>query len=191
MLAQLDDCVGRVLTQLRETGGEEKTLVVFLSDNGGPTKELTSSNAPLRGGKGELREGGIRVPFIVSWKGTVPPDRTLDVPVLSLDAAVTALDVAGVSPMPRQDGVSLLPLLTGKSEGAVHDAMFWRVGRKNAMRAGDWKLIREGSGTWELYDLARDISETTDLAGKEPERVRALSMLWDKWNAEQKEPLWR
>ena len=86
MLAHLDDSVGKVLAQLRESGIEENTLVVFLSDNGGPTKELTSSNAPLRGGKGELWEGGIRVPFIVSWKGTSSAAIVVDAPVTSMDA---------------------------------------------------------------------------------------------------------
>ena len=84
MLAQLDDSVGKVVEQLRASGVEENTLIVFLSDNGWPTKELTSSNAPLRGGKGELWEGGIRVPLIISWKGEVPAGRVINVPVTEL-----------------------------------------------------------------------------------------------------------
>ena len=192
MLAQLDDSVGQLLTQLRECGVEENTLVVFLSDNGGPTKELTSRNTPLRGGKGELREGGIRVPFIVSWKNHVPGGQVIDAPVTSMDATAAALELAGAGMGKlKLDGVSFLPLLTGKkTTPAPERPLFWRVGRKHALRSGDWKLIRDGAA-WQLYDLAHDIGETTDLAAKEPARVQQLSALWDQWNVEQIEPRWR
>lgn len=190
MLGQLDDCVGRVTAKLRETGAERKTMIVFLSDNGGPTKELTSSNAPLRGGKGELWEGGIRIPYIVSWEGVIRPSRMVDTAVSSLDAHATALEIAGASAKEKLDGVSLLPLLEGETTPLPRTALFWRVGRRSALRQGDWKLIREG-GEWQLYDLAHDIGETTDLAAKEPQRVGPMSLLWDAWDAEQKEPLWR
>lgn len=191
MLAHLDDSVGKVLAQLRACGVEENTLVVFLSDNGGPTKELTSSNAPLRGGKGDLWDGGIRVPFIVSWKTHIPAGRVMDVPVVSMDATATALELAGaVSGQAKRDGVSFMPLLAGKTTEVPERSLFWRVGKKNALRNGNWKLIRDGK-EWQLYDLALDIGETTNLAAKEPARVQQLSSLWDKWNAEQLEPLWR
>ncbi len=197
MLAHLDDSVGKVLAQLRESGVEDNTLVVFLSDNGGPTKELTSSNALLRGGKGELRDGGIRVPFIVSWKGTIPAASVVAVAVTSMDATATALKVAGASAPSSSakaeatfDGINLLPLLTGTTTEMADRTLFWRVGRKNALRRGDWKLIRDGK-EWQLYDLAHDISETTDLAAKEPARVQQLTALWNQWNAEQIEALWK
>jgi arylsulfatase B len=191
MLAHLDDGVGKVLAQLHESGVEGNTLVFFLSDNGGPTKELTSSNAPLLGGKGDLWEGGIRVPFIVSWKNHIPAGRVIDAPVTSMDATATALECADAgSGQTRLDGVSLMPLLTGKMTEVPERTLFWRVGKKNALRSGDWKVIRDGK-QWQLYDLAHDISETTNLANKEPARVQQMSSLWDKWNAEQIEPLWR
>jgi arylsulfatase B len=197
MLAHLDDSVGKILAQLRESGVADNTLVVFLSDNGGPTKELTSSNAPLRGGKGELWEGGIRVPFIMSWKGKIPAARVVDAPVTSMDATATALKVAGALAPVRSaraeatlDGIDLLPMLTDQDGRAPDRTLFWRVGKKNALRSGNWKLIRDGKD-WQLYDLAQDISETTDVATKEPVRVQQLSSLWDKWNAGQSEPLWR
>jgi len=191
MLAHLDDSVGKVLAQLRASGLEENTLVVFLSDNGGPTKELTSSNAPLRGGKGELWEGGIRVPFIVSWKTRIPVGRIVDAPVASVDVTATAMEFAEAGSAKRTlDGISLVPLLTGKMTDVPDRALFWRVGKKNALRSGDWKLIREGK-EWQLYDLAHDIGESTNLAAKERARVQQMSSLWDNWNAEQVEPLWR
>ena len=191
MLAHLDDSVGKVLAELRESGVEENTLVVFLGDNGGPTEELTSSNAPLRGGKGDLWDGGIRVPFIVSWKNHITAGRIVDAPVVSMDATATALELADAGPgQKRPDGINLIPLLTGKMTEVPERTLFWRVGQKNALRSGNWKLIRDGK-EWQLYDLAQDIGETTNLAAKEPARVQQLSSLWDKWNAEQIEPLWR
>ena len=191
MLAHLDDSVGKVLAELRESGVEENTLVVFLGDNGGPTSELTSSNAPLRGGKGDLWDGGIRVPFIVSWKNHITAGRVVDASVASIDATATALELANAGPsQKRLDGINLMPLLTGKMAEVHERNLFWRVGQKNALRSGNWKLIRDGK-EWQLYDLAHDIGETTNLAAKEPARVQQLTSLWDKWNTEQLEPLWR
>ncbi|QOV91328.1 sulfatase-like hydrolase/transferase [Humisphaera borealis] len=193
MLSHLDDSVGKVLAQLREIGVEDNTLVVFLSDNGGPTKELTSSNAPLSGGKGELREGGIRVPFVISWKHHVAAGRVIDTPIASIDVTATAIALAraeAASGTRRLDGIGLMPLLADNATPMPPRPLFWRVGKKNALRVGDWKLIRDGKD-WQLYDLARDIGETADLAAKEPARVQQMSALWDAWNAEQVEPLWR
>jgi len=190
MLAHLDDSVGSVVAHLRTTGLAENTLIVFLSDNGGPTKELTSSNAPLRGGNGELWEGGIRVPFIVSWPGRIAP-RTLDTPIISLDANATTLALAGVSAKPTPlDGVNLWPLLSGKSTAAPPANLYWRVGERHAIRQGDWKLLRQ-RGAWQLYDLAKDIGEQTDRAAAEPARAQELAALWEKWNAEQIAPRWK
>ncbi|TLD72706.1 sulfatase [Phragmitibacter flavus] len=192
MLAHLDDSVGAVIAKLRETGVEENTLVVFLSDNGGPTKELTSSNAPLRGGKGQLWEGGIRVPMIISWKSAGRVGRVIEDPMISMDATVTALEVAGAGSdeLKKLDAISLMPLLTEQMNEVPDRPLFWRMGKRNAMRSGDWKLIRDG-GEWELYDLARDIGELNNLAAREPDRVRQMSRLWEEWSAEQSEPLWK
>lgn len=190
MVSHLDDSVGTVMTKLRESGMEESTLVFFVSDNGGPTKELTSSNAPLRGGKGGLLEGGIRVPFIMSWKGRFKP-QVRDAPVISMDAVATALDLGKANAKPANlDGRSLLPLLTGVTGATPHAALFWRVGNRNAVRQGDWKLIRE-RGVWQLYNLANDIGEAKDLAPGEAKRVAELTTLWTEWDAQQVEPLWK
>ena len=197
MLTHLDDSVGKVLSHLRDSGIEEHTLVVFLSDNGAPTKELTSSNAPLRGVKDELWDGGIRVPLIASWKNHITAGQVVDAPVASIDATMTALTGAGaIAPEPSTkaeatlDGINLMPLLTGKTTQLPERPLFWRVGKKNALRLGDWKLIRDGK-EWQLYDLAHDISETRNLATQELARVQHMSALWDKWNAEQIEPCWK
>jgi len=190
MLAHLDDGVGALVAKLRETGQENDTLVFFVSDNGGPTKEITASNAPLRGGKVTLWEGGIRVPFIVSWPGKVRGGRVLDTPALSIDVSATALGLAGAKTAANAlDGASLLPLLTEQSADAPHQTLYWRLGKKNALRHGDWKLIRD-TGPWQLYDLARDIGETNDLAAREPARVAELTALWKEWDSQQAAPLW-
>lgn len=191
MLAHLDDSVGKVLTRLREMGIDDNTLVVFLSDNGGPTKELTSSNLPLSGGKGELREGGIRVPFIVSWKNRVPSGKVLEEPVVSIDIAATALEIGNAQAEAKPlDGHNLVPWLTGQASSLPDRAFFWRVGTKHAIRSGDWKLIRSGQ-QWQLYNLARDIGEKNNVASQEPARVQQLSIAWEKWNAQQLDPLWQ
>ena len=190
MLTHLDDSVGAVIAKLQESGVEENTLVVFLSDNGGPTKELTSRNDPLRGGKGELFEGGIRVPLIVSWKGRIPACRE-DTPVISMDLTMTALESASVRVAEdKLDGLNLMPLLTRSVNELPLRDFFWRMGQRHAIRSGKWKLIGDNKLS-QLYDLDADISETNDLAASQPEQVEQLSSLWDSWNAEQIEPLWK
>jgi arylsulfatase A-like enzyme len=192
MLAAMDDAVGRVLTAVRERGQEENTLIFFIADNGGPTQGTTSQNGPLRGFKTNTYEGGPRVPFLVQWKGRLPAGRTYDLPVMNLDVAPTILASAGkpIDAAEKLDGVDLVPFLTGKATGRPHETMFWRFGDQWAVRNGDWKLVvsKGGGGTPELYNLAADVGEKTDLAGSEPARVAELKKLYDGWNAQQAEP---
>ena len=195
MLANMDDSVGAVMEQLRKSGLEENTLVFFLSDNGGPTRELTSSNAPLRGEKGQMYEGAIRVPFMVQWKGKLPSGSVYGNPVSSMDIFATASEVAGAKMSKQVEGVSLLPFITGKNKSRPHETLFWRQGGKTALRHGDWKLVRMGrrlnfgQAQWELYDLSKDISEATNLAETNPERVTQLRAIWEKMNSEMVDPL--
>ena len=118
MLSAMDDNIGRVLETLRKHQLEERTLIFFLSDNGGPTPQTTSSNVPLRGYKGQVLEGGIREPFIIQWKGHVPAGKVDDRPVIQLDIHPTAVAAAGqtISPDWKLDGVNLLPYLTGRED---------------------------------------------------------------------------
>jgi len=195
MLIELDDSVGAVLEKLRSEGLEERTLVFFISDNGGPTRELTSSNLPLRGGKGDVYEGGIRVPFLLQWKGNLPAGAIYPHPVISLDVYATAAAVAA-APVPRNrpiDGVDLLPYLTGR-EGRPHDVLFWRQGQRTALRAGDWKLLRNpgrgaGSG-WQLYNLAEDLSESRDLAERQPDKLGEIKAIWEEMDGQMVAPAW-
>jgi arylsulfatase A-like enzyme len=229
MMASLDENVGRVLAKLRETKLEEKTLVFFLSDNGGPTGKArpqpdadfeygqnTSKNDPCRGVKGELLEGGIRIPFLIQWKGRIPAGKTFDQPVISLDILPTALAAAGVDSShlaPRDeppsddltrsvrttlDGTNLLPFLTGEKQGSPHDTLYWRFRfppaqpalHRWAIRQGDWKLVKNNRESVALYNLASDIGETNNLAAAQPERVAAMKAAWRRWDAQNKEPLW-
>lgn len=197
MLAHLDDSVGEVLAKLREEKLEENTLIFFISDNGGPTRELTSSNAPLRGGKGQTYEGGIRVPFLLQWKGELPAGTEYHRPVSSLDVFGTAAEVAHAR-LPKNrtiDGVSLLPFLKGDRKGDPHAELFWRLGQRAALRQGEWKITRSVPGMnatprWELYNLAEDLAESVDLAKKNPEQLTKLVARFDELNGEMIEPAW-
>lgn len=195
MTACMDDCVGKLLATLRKENLEQDTLIYFVSDNGGPTSELTSSNLPLRGFKGNVYEGGIRTPCMVQWKGHIPAGRTYDQPVVSLDIMPTALAAAGAKIPSNLDGVNLLPYLTGKEKKAPHEVLFWRYGGATALRKGNWKLLKQPergkpNAEFQLFDLSRDIPETTDLAAQKPEIVKDLLARLNAMNAQMVPALW-
>jgi arylsulfatase A-like enzyme len=192
MLAGMDDSVGRVMGKVRELGQEENTLVFFIADNGGPTASTTSRNGPLRGFKMTTFEGGPRVPYIAQWKGKIPAGKTYDFPVMNLDVLPTAIVAAGGKPEAswQLDGVDLMPYLTGAETGRPHPTLYWRFGPQWAIRDGDMKLVvsNGGSGRPELYNLATDIGESKNLAASQPEKVKELQAMFNKWNAEQAPP---
>ena len=194
MLANLDHSVGQVLEAVQRAGIEHNTLIFFLSDNGGPTRELTSSNLPLRGGKGQMYEGGLRIPFMVQWKGQLPAGTVYPDFVVSVDIFATAASVAGATAK-NIDGVHLLPFLTGKNKGQPHETFFWRQGHKTAFRRGPWKLVsmkrKSEKPVWELYNVDTDMSETTNLVSQQPEHLKELVTLWQAMNKTMKEPLFR
>jgi len=193
LLCQLDDGVGEVLETVKKQGLERRTLIAFLSDNGGPTKELTSRNTPFRGEKGELFEGGIRVPFFMQFPGVIEAGTVYDPAIISLDLFPTALALAGLPINPKLDGVPLLPYLAGEITTPPHDELFWRVGTRGALRHGDWKLVREPgqkvAGPWQLYNLATDPGESTDLAATRPEILADLVKRWENTNTGMIDPL--
>ncbi len=195
MLSAMDDAVGSVLAKLRDAGVEDDTLIFFFSDNGGPIPPArsanTSSNRPLRGSKRDTLEGGIRVPFVVQWKGRLPKNESYGQPIIQFDVTATALTAAGVHAEPLNlDGVDLLPFVLGSRSGAPHQHLFWRFGRKMAVRQGDWKLVIEDRPPARLYNLRRDVAETTDLAAGHPAIVGRLQEAWDGWAATLAPPLW-
>ena len=201
LLIGLDDAVGRIASRLRETGHDKHTLVFFISDNGGAGRKPylaynTGNNSPLRGLKGQVLEGGIHVPFFVSWPGKLPAGKTYDQSVSALDILPTACAAAGAKVDATLDGVNLLPHLAGENASAPHELLYWRFGRQKAIRKGRWKLVdwrdfetKTQSG-WQLYDLDKDIGEQSDLAAQHPEVVAELASAWKQWNAGNIAPLW-
>ncbi|HET6456278.1 MAG TPA: sulfatase-like hydrolase/transferase [Armatimonadota bacterium] len=190
MQKAMDDAVGVVMDKLRTSGLEENTLVIFLSDNGGPTPSTTSKNDPLSGFKGQTLEGGIRIPYMMQWKGHVPAGKVDDRPVISLDILPTAVALAGGKPGANVDGVNLLPYVTGKKSGDPHQYLFWRYGDQSAVRGGDWKLVSR-EGTTQLYNLADDIKESKDLAAEEADKFSELDAAYKAWDAKNIAPLWK
>jgi arylsulfatase A-like enzyme len=192
MLSGLDDNVGLVLSKVRSLDLENDTLIVFVSDNGGPTKNTTSGNAPLHGFKAQVWEGGIRVPFLVQWKGRIPAGKVIDQPVIQLDIHPTVLAAVGVS-VPKDaklDGVNLLPFLTADNAGTPHEALFWRFGGQRAVRKGDWKLTDLGEGP-KLFNVSQDIGEKDNLAANYPAKLKELEADYQAWNAGNIEARWK
>ena len=190
MVATVDEAVGRILGALDATGQRERTLIFFISDNGGPMTKRNANasvNSPLRGQKGDVFEGGIRVPFIVAWPARIPAGRTYSQPVIALDILPTALAAAGATrdaKLAALDGVDLLPFLTGKNTAAPHPRLFWRMdaGEAFAVREGNWKWLRTYQNAPQLYDLSADLGETRDLASSRPEIAERLAAAAAEWN---------
>jgi arylsulfatase A-like enzyme len=194
---------------LCEHGLEENTLIAFTSDNGAPLKltmpdsPLTngpdgkqiemggwdgSLNAPQLGEKGMLTEGGIRVPFLWSWKGVIPAGKVFDHPMSSLDIAATVLAAVGIEDRDGLDGVNLLPHLTGENPNPPHETLYWRFWKQAAVRAGDWKLLHLGDGTDFLFDLRQPDPETRNLAAQHPEKTAELRAKLEAWTQQLRPP---
>ncbi|MCC9605902.1 sulfatase-like hydrolase/transferase [Blastopirellula sp. JC732] len=192
MLADLDKSIGAILQTVKDTNQMDNTLILFFSDNGGPTRETTASNLPLRAGKGSMYEGGIRIPMILHWPGHTKAGSTTDNVVSSLDLYATMAELVGrPTPYPL-DGVSWTQSL---SAAPPERTLYWRQGKRAALRQGNWKIVTDrgyGSETdWELYDLGSDASEETDLSAS-PElgkRKEDLLRVWRSLNQEMAEPL--
>ncbi|HVS37771.1 MAG TPA: sulfatase [Gemmataceae bacterium] len=196
MVESVDDSVGRLLKKLDDLKIADRTIVIFFSDNGGLSVHEgpdtpSTSNAPLRAGKGYLYEGGVREPMIVRWPGVVQPGGVCDTPVCSIDFYPTILEMAGASIDPKRtaDGVSLTPLLRGTGE-VKRDALYWHYPHYSnqggkpgaAVRQGDFKLIEfYEDDKVELYNLKDDVGETNDLAEKMPDKTKELHKLLQDW----------
>ncbi len=190
MLKILDDAVGTIVSQLEKQELLDDTLIIFTSDNGphyegGYHPDLLDSNGPLRGGKRDLYEGGIRVPFIASWPASAIAGKGSDHPSAFWDFLPTFCELTG-QPVPENiQGISFAPTLTGKGDQKTHEYLYWEFheqGIRRAIQVGDWKLVqynlsKPSQTTTELYDLAKDIGETTDLSKKHPEKTAELLKL--------------
>jgi arylsulfatase A-like enzyme len=193
MISAMDDAVGQITKAIHDQGLEENTLVIFLSDNGGATYTFATDNFPLKGGKFTNFEGGINVPFLMSWPGTLQAGTHYNEPVISLDIFQTCAELAHVTlPHDRPfDGVNLIPFLNGEKEGAPHEALFWRSNYAWAIRKGDWKLVAdEMSGSKVLYHLKTDKVEKNNRYTSEPGIVEDLRSSFDAWDAQTIPPLW-
>ena len=194
MLDYLDEGVGKIIDTLKAEGLYENTLIFFLTDNGGSSLATHADNAPLRGEKLQHFEGGVRVPFLVSWPARIKGGRFLDVPVSTLDILPTCLAAAGLTEpsSPKLDGINLFPLL---KENTVLETLdrdlfwWWKSGPFSggwAIRSEDWKLLQLPGANPPpimLFDLANDPGEENDLAGERPETVRDLQTRFKKWAA--------
>ncbi len=208
MIQSVDESVGRIVAAVDEAGIGEETLIIFASDNGGVggyrvpgTDETkgTTDNAPLRGGKGMLYEGGVRVPFIARWTGTIPAGTSTAQPAVHVDLYPTFLELAGAE-RPADyvlDGESIAAVLTAPTESIDHGPIYWhfpgylesyikediwRTTPVSVIRDGDWKLLEFfEDGRLELYNLAEDLSETNDVGDANPEIVNRLHAQLQEW----------
>ncbi|TAD92672.1 MAG: DUF4976 domain-containing protein [Bacteroidetes bacterium] len=196
MVESLDENIGRLMNFLQTEGLARNTIIIFTSDNGGMStsnakEQIPTSNLPLRAGKGYLYEGGIRVPLVISWQANLKGGQHTNFPVSGMDFYPTLLQLAGLPPMPQQhiDGISLVPLLSGKSL-AVR-SLFWHYPHYSgglggtpagAVRMGRYKLIEwYESNTIELYNLDKDAGEKVNLATSKPQQTRKLRQMLHRW----------
>ena len=186
---RMDDAIGKVMATLKQEGVWGNTFIFFISDNGGPLAQM-ADNTPLRGGKHQDYEGGIRVPFLVSWPEKLTPGES-QVVASSLDILPTVMAACGV-PAPKDkpyDGINLLPLLRGEASPQPRN-LFWCSGSEEgwwAVRSGDWKLVGEKARVG-LFELCKDLSEKNDLSKQMPEKVAELTRLHDVWLADMANP---
>ncbi len=200
MLAAIDDGVGRIRRQLEKHELTEDTIIFFISDNGAPLKlhmqDLPgngpgwdgSRNDPWLGEKGTLMEGGIRVPYLVSWPGRIPAGQTYDHPVSSLDVGATAVALAGLPKPESLEGVNLVPHLTGEEKGLPHDILCWRFWNQAAIRKGKWKYLQAGGERKYLFDLGSPEHERKNRIKDHPAIAKELQGLLADWAKELKAP---
>lgn len=187
----LDRAVGNIKEKLEQEDLLDNTLIFFLSDNGGAHNNQ-SSNAPLKGFKGNKYEGGMRVPFFVHWPAKIEGSSTFNGLTSALDIFATSLEAAGASKeaFKNLDGISLLPFLNGEAEGNPHGELFWRKDQEAAARIGDFKLIRVERLGFRLYNLRENLSETENLTDQNEEAFNRLKSQLSGWEDELMEPLW-
>ncbi len=192
MVSALDDAVGEVAAALKDAGIDRKTLLFFMSDNGGAVWK-GAHNTPLRGTKGQVYEGGIRVPMFVRWPNGLPGGIKYRKPVISLDVLPTAAAAVGARTPHNLDGVNLLPYLRGQSRGAPHDALFWRLGggtseERSAALVGETKLAHHPQRQPVVVDLTEDIGERKNIAT--PTLLSRLGADYRQWESQMVRPLW-
>lgn len=193
MVSSMDDGVGRVLDKLEELNLSDNTIVVFLSDNGGPESKNASENDPLRGGKGDLFDGGVRVPFAMRWPAKIPRGTIFEKSIISLDifSTIVAQTAEPIKTRNSLDGKNLIPYLTGETKGSPHDYLYWRKFDQHeyAMRnsKGDKMVIKQENKM--LFDLSQDISEKNNIIKSNEDRFEQLKREYEKWRIQMKDPI--
>lgn len=201
MITRMDRDIGALLDLIEERGEAENTLIMFSSDNGptyagGVDAEFFQSAGKLRGLKGSMYEGGLRVPFIAKWTGKIEPASSSDHPSAFCDLLPTLAELAEADAPTGIDGLSLAPELLGKGKQPAHAAMYWELNRKLAVREGNWKLVRNyqrQTKSWktELFDLEADVGEEHDLFAKNPAVAKRLIHLIDELRTESPIKKWQ
>ena len=203
MVLAMDDAIGRILDKAWTEDERENTLIFFLTDNGSPRGQgievkgdnrqkdrgqtTMSSPGTLRGFKGDVYEGGFRVPFLINWKGRVPEGEVYSYPVSSLDIAATIASITGTEKMKtghELEGTDIIPYVRREKSGRPHELLFWRRDNDFAVRKGDWKLEYNDQGSTyriQLFNLAEDPDEYYDLSDKMPEKANELINIFDAW----------
>ena len=192
MTLALDRACGKIMDKLEALGLADNTLIVFTNDNGGPSDRNGSVNLPLSGTKSNHLEGGIRVPFLISWPQHIPQGTVYHYPVSTLDLLPTFFAAGGgdVDSLAELDGVNLMPYLLGKKNERPHQRLYWKKSTRAVVREGDWKLIRFSDRPAELYNIPQDISEHNNLAAVYPERVRKMFKMLHQWEMTLEQPAW-
>jgi len=188
MITRMDENIGRLMAGLTKLRSDANTVVIFTSI-GGPQQEgamdpkFFNSAGPLRGGAGSVYEGGIRVPMIIRWPARIKPGQVSDLGWTAWDLLPTIADIALTKSPVKTDGVSILPVLTGKGKIKEHQSFLWQSdqdGLNQAVRMGDWKMVRSGTNAPALYNLKSDIGEKEDVAAKHPDVVGKMEKLLEK-----------
>ena len=191
MVHRLDVNVGRIMKAVKKQKLSKKTLIVFISDNGGPVGSNASLNAPYNGQKGILLEGGIHVPFIMNWKKTLPKGAVYKNPVTSLDFAATFIELAGgeIKEEYQLDGTNLVSYVLNKKDGVPHEDLKWKFTISAAIRDGEWKLIRLPDRLPMLFHLPTDVSEQNNVALKNIEKTEELLKKLGDWDIDLPHPV--
>ncbi len=191
MVHRLDINIGKIRAAINQEGLGDNTLIIFISDNGGPTNTNGSINAPFNGQKGILLEGGIHVPYVMNWPNTFPSGTKYEYPVSSLDIAPTFLALAGgeLGTNDKFDGVNLAPYLSGEKATVPHQGLKWRFTISAAIREGDWKLVRLPDRLPMLYHLPSDISEQNNVAMEQIEKTKELLKKLGDWDVRLPHPV--
>ncbi len=191
MVHRLDINIGRIVDAVDQAGLKDNTLIVFISDNGGPYDTNGSINAPYRGQKGSLLEGGIHVPFIMNWPKSIPSGKIMNDPVVSFDFAPTFIELAGgeISEEAKFDGLNLMPHILGQNTATPHNELMWRFTISAAIRDGDWKLVRLPDRLPMLYHLPSDTAEQNNLALKNLEKTEELLKKLGDWDVSLPHPV--